>query len=127
MSRMWALKCVMVVSGLLFLAGAYPLVMSLWVWQHSDDLVPMFLSLYVTLGVFLLIAARNPSEHRSLVLFTAWSSFAHAGVMLVQAYHDVSGRPELFGMSAILVVIGVPLIALMPGAVVGNPDSNLTP
>jgi hypothetical protein len=99
---------------LLFLAGVYPLIMSLWFWQHADDIVPMFLSIYVTLGVFLLMAARNPLEHRSLIGFTAWSSFAHAGVMLVQAYHNVDGRPELFGMSAILLAIGVPLIALIP-------------
>ncbi|HUA79690.1 MAG TPA: DUF6632 domain-containing protein [Dyella sp.] len=114
MSRLRALKCVMVVSGLLFLASVYPLIMSLWFWQHADDLVPMFLSVYVTLGVFLLMAARNPSEHRSVILFTAWSSFVHAGVMLIQAYHNVDGRPELFGMSAVLVAIGVPLMALMP-------------
>jgi hypothetical protein len=114
MSKLKALKCVMVVSGLLFLAGVYPLIMSLWFWQHADDIVPMFLSIYVTLGVFLLIAARKPLEHRSLIWFTAWSSFAHAGVMLVQAYHNVDGRPELFGMSALLVAIGLPLIALMP-------------
>ncbi len=115
MSRERALKVAMVVSGLFFLAGVYPLVMSLWVWQHSNDIVPMFLSLYVTLGIFLLIAARNPAEHRSLILFAAWSSFAHAGVMLIQSYSDVAGRPELYGMAAILVLIGVPLITLTPG------------
>lgn len=114
MSRERALKCVMVVSGLLFLAGIYPLVMSLWFWPRSDDLVPMFLSLYVTLGIFLLIAARNPADHRSLIAFAAWSSLAHAGVMLVQSCGDVAGRPELFGMSAVLIVIGIPLIALAP-------------
>lgn len=114
MSRERALKFVMILSGLLFLAGVIPLATSLLDGQHSNDIVPMFLSVYVTLGVFLLIAARNPSEHRSLVLFAAWSSFAHAVVMLVQAYSDVAGRPELFGMAALLVAIGVPLIALMP-------------
>lgn len=114
MSRERALKFVMILSGLLFLAGVIPLATSLLDGQRSNDIVPMFLSVYVTLGVFLLIAARNPSEHRSLVLFAAWSSFAHAVVMLVQAYSDVAGRPELFGMAALLVAIGVPLIALMP-------------
>ncbi len=74
----------------------------------------MFLSIYFTLGVFLLIAARDPSAHRTLIAFTAWASFAHAFVMLIQAINDVAGRPELFGMSAILVAIGVPLIALAP-------------
>lgn len=115
MSRERVLKVVMVVSGLFFLAGVYPLVISLWAWQHSNDIVPMFLSLYVTLGVFLLIAAWNPVEHRSLILFAAWSSFAHAGVMLIQSYGDVAGRPDLYGMAVILVLIGVPLIALAPG------------
>ncbi|MGH8290298.1 MAG: DUF6632 domain-containing protein [Steroidobacteraceae bacterium] len=114
MTQERALKFVMIATGLLFSAGIYPLVASLWHWQRSDDIVPMFLSLYVTLGVFMLIAARNPSAHRSLISFTAWSSFAHASVMLVQSYNDVGGRPELFGMSAILIVIGVPLIALAP-------------
>ena len=70
--------------------------------------------LYVTLGVFLLIAARDPAAHRSLILFAAWSSIAHAAVMLVQSYDDVAGRPELYGMSALLIAIGLPLIVLAP-------------
>lgn len=114
MVRERALKFVMIVSGLFFLAGVIPLVMSLWSWQHTNDVVPMFLSLYVTLGAFLLLAARNPLKHLSLIWFAAWSSFAHAAVMLIQSYNDVGGRPELFGMSAILILIGVPLIALAP-------------
>lgn len=114
MNREWALKCVMVVSGLLFLAGTYPLVASLWYWRSSNEIVPMFLSLYVTLGIFLLIASRDPAKHRSLIAFAAWSSLAHAGVMLVQAYSDIGGRPELFGMSAVLIAIAVPLIVLSP-------------
>ena len=114
MNRERALKIVMIAVGSLFVAGVYPLVTSLWHWRQSDEIVPMFLSVYATLGVFLLIAARNPSAHRSLISFAAWSSFAHASVMLIQAIGDVAGRPELFGMSAILVVIGAPLIALVP-------------
>lgn len=115
MSRERGLKCVMIVTGLLLSAGIYPLVTSLRHGQHSDDIVPMFLSLYVTLGVFLLIAARHPAEHRSLIYFAAWSSFAHSAVMLVQAYAEVSGRRDLFAMSAILLAIGVLLMALAPG------------
>lgn len=117
MLRERALKSVMIVAGLLCLAGIYPLAASLWHWHGTDDIVPMFLSLYVTLGVFLLVAARNPSQHRSLILFAAWSSFAHTAVMLVQAYDGVADRPLLFGMSAILVLIGVPLLALAPAAI----------
>ena len=116
---MWrerALKVVLVVVGLLFSATIYPLMRSSSLWQpnQSEDIEPMMLSLYVTLGIFLLIAARNPSAYRSLIAFTAWSSIAHATVMTVQAFQNATNRGELLGV-AILVIIGVALIALAPG------------
>jgi uncharacterized protein DUF6632 len=74
----------------------------------------MMLSLYVTLGIFLLLAARNPSAHRSLISFTAWSSFAHATLMAVQAFRNMIARGELVGVAA-LTIIGLALIALAPG------------
>jgi len=73
----------------------------------------MMLSLYVTLGIFLLLAARNPSANRSLIAFTAWSSFAHAALMAVQAVQNLIPRGELLGVAA-LVIIGVALIVLAP-------------
>jgi len=73
----------------------------------------MMLSLYVTLGVFLLLAIRNPSASRSVIAFTAWSSFAHAALMGTQAYRNMVARVELIGV-AVLVIIGVVLIALAP-------------
>jgi len=79
----------------------------------SEAALAMMLSLYVTLGIFLLIAARNPAANRSLIAFTAWSSFAHAAVMGVQAFRNVIARGELLGV-AVLVIIGVALIALSP-------------
>lgn len=69
----------------------------------------MMLSLYVTLGIFLLLAVRSPSEHRSLVAFTAWSSFAHAAVMTVMAIYVTSAREGLLMVSALLGVIVLPL------------------
>jgi len=74
----------------------------------------MMLSLYVTLGIFLLLAARNPSANRSLIAFTAWSSFAHATLMAVQAFRNLIPRGELLGVVA-LVIIGVVLIVLASG------------
>ena len=109
MIRERALKVVLVLVGLLFLAGIYPLTMFLW----SEAAAAMMLSVYITLGIFLLIAARNPSANRSLIAFTAWSSLAHAAVMAVQASRNVIARGELVGVAA-LVVIGVALIALAP-------------
>ena len=109
MIRERALKVVLVLVGLLFTAAVYPLV-----GMHLDDqALRMMLSVYATLGIFLLLAARNPSEHRSLIAFAAWSSFAHAGVMAVQVYLHLSSRIEGIGV-LVLVIIGVALIALAP-------------
>jgi hypothetical protein len=110
-------KVVLVLVGLLFSATIYPLMKSSSLWQsnRSEDIEPMMLSIYVTLGIFLLIAARNPSANRSLIAFAAWSSFAHALVMAVQAFQNVSNRGGLLGAAATFVVIGVVLIVLAPG------------
>jgi len=104
-----ALKIVLVSVGLLFCAGVYPLVLMV----KQDPALAMMLSLYVTLGVFLLLASRNPAAHRSLIAFTAWSSFAHATVMGVQAFLSFIARRELLGV-ATFIVIGVALIVLAP-------------
>jgi hypothetical protein len=116
---MWrerALKIVLVLVGLFFAAGIYPLMTTVRsAWQaNNEDSTPMMLSLYVTLGIFLLLAARDPSAHRSLIAFTAWSSFAHAAVMTVMAVHVTSAREGLLTVSALLGVIGVALIVLAP-------------
>jgi uncharacterized protein DUF6632 len=79
-------------------------------------------SLYVTLGILLLIAVRNPSAHRSLIAFAAWSSFAHAALMTVMAFRDASERGHLVGV-AILVVIGLPLLMLVPAKQSGRAES----
>ena len=109
MKREQALKVVLVLVGLLFTAMVYPLVL----FVKQEPALAMQMSLYVTLGIFLLLAARNPSANRSLIAFTAWSSFAHAFLMAGQAFANLIARGELIG-SAVLVVIGVALIALAP-------------
>jgi hypothetical protein len=112
MNREQALKILLVFLGVLFSALAYPLV-ALWQPNQADAL-QMMLSVYVTLGIFLLLAARNPSGNRTLIAFTAWSSFAHAAVMVVQALQTASeGTHLLIGVAA-LVIIGVALLALAP-------------
>jgi hypothetical protein len=95
--------------GLLFTAMIYPLVF----FVKQEPALAMMMSLYVTLGVFLVMAARNTSANRSLIAFTALSSFAHAILMAGQAFAGLIARGELIG-SAVLVVIGVALLALAP-------------
>src|SRR6202020_88546 len=109
MKRERVLKIVLVVVGLLFCAGVYPLVLM----AKQEPALAMMMSLYATLGIFLLLASRNPSGHRSLIAFAAWSSFAHASVMAVQASLNLIPRTELMGV-AFFVVIGVTLIVLAP-------------
>lgn len=106
---MKALKVVLVIVGALFVALVYPML----IFVREEPALSMMLSLYVTLGVFLLIAARNPSAHRSLIAFTAWSSFAHAALMGTQAMRHIVARGELIGV-AVRIVIGVVLLALAP-------------
>ncbi len=120
MNRELALKVVLVLVGLLFSAGIYPLTMSLWKMNESDYGDDMMLSLYVALGIFLLLAVRNPSANRSLIAFAAWSSFAHGAVMAVLAVHIASERISLLTAVAVLVIIGVALIALAPAEQLGE-------
>ena len=114
---MWrerALKIVLVLVGLLFSAGVYPLIGSLLHPADSDTGDTMMLSIYVALGVFLLISVRNPSAHRSLIAFAAWSSFAHAVAMSILGLEIPNQRVGFLVGSAVLVVIGIALIALAP-------------
>ena len=116
---MWrerGLKVVLVLVGLLFMAGVYPLITSVSsVWQaNKEDSLPMGLSLYVTMGIFLLMAARNPSLNRGVIVFAAWLNIAHAAVMTVMSVHLPKERQDLLIASAVFAGIGAALILLAP-------------
>lgn len=114
---MWrgrVLKGLLVLVGLFFTAGIYPLIGGVRDPAGSDTGDTMMLSLYVTLGIFLLIAVRNPAAHRSVIAFAAWSSFAHAVTMSTLGFEIASQKTGFLIGSAVLVVIGVALIALAP-------------
>jgi hypothetical protein len=113
MRRERALKIVLVLVGLAFSAGVFLVADSLWHQNQSMYTFDMMLSLYVALGIFLLIAARNPSAHRSLIAFTAWSCFAHAAVMAVTSFSKGGYRGDLWGVP-VLGIIGIALIVLAP-------------
>lgn len=103
-------RVVLIIVGLLFLALAIPGVMLF----SKEPAVPMIMSIYVTLGVFLLLAARNPPANRSLIAFAGWANVAHAGVMALQEYGHVIEPRELIGVVG-FGIVGVVLIALIPG------------
>ena len=77
MVRERVLKIVLVVVGLLFTAGVIPLAM----FFSREPAVPMIMSIYVTLGIFLLLAVRDPAANRSLIAFGGWANLAHAAVI----------------------------------------------
>jgi len=118
MSRERALKVVLILVGLIFVLGVYPSMIfwpSGWRWQpNQPEYEQMILGVYATLGIFLLLASRNPSANRSLIAFTAWSSLVHAAIMAVQAFQNTSERGHLLGDIPALVIVGVVLIVLAP-------------
>ncbi len=119
MKRERMLQIFLVVLGILFIALVYPLYADLW---HANWLVnmhnetePMFLSFFIALGPFLLLAARNPSAHRLLIAFTAWWNLAHAAVMTIETVQAWNrGVHRNFADVVIVAVIGLILLALSP-------------
>ena len=134
MNRERALKVVLVLVGLLFSAVIVPMVImvSIVLQPHNESALPiaintaneaMILSLYATLGVFLLLAARDPSAHRSVIAFAAWSSFAHAAVMAVMSIQVPTARTEWLITAVALGIIGALLILLAPGKHIAAHDA----
>jgi hypothetical protein len=116
MNRGKALQILLVLLGLLFVAGVYPLITSIrngWQ-QNKEDAEPMAISLYVTMGIFLLVSARNPLANRGVIIFAAWLNIAHAAVMAVMAVHLPNEREGLLIAAAGFGAIGAALIVLAP-------------
>jgi hypothetical protein len=120
MNRERALKVMLVLVGLLFSAGIIPLTMVLWQRDQGSYGDAMMLSLYVPLGIFLLLAVRNPSANTSLIAFAAWSSFAHGAFMATLAYLIPNERGGFLVAVAVLALIGVALIVLAPAKPLGE-------
>jgi len=114
MIRERALKVFLVVVGLLFVAGIYPITMYLWQPGNESPGDTMMLSLYFTLGIFLLMAVRAPSAYRSLIFYAGWANIAHATVMALMAIHQNSDRRGLLIAVAGFSFIGVALLMLAP-------------
>ena len=117
-NRLRALRVVLVAVGLTFIFGIYTLGVvwpSGWAWgQGYSHYLPMILGVYATLGVFLLIASKNPAAHTSLLWFTVWSSLVHGVIMAIQALTDGAEHGHLIGDAPALLVVGIVLAALTP-------------
>lgn len=119
-NRLRYLRIVLIVVGLTFIFGIYPLGIvwpSGWTWGHGHShYLMMIIAIYATLGVFLLIASRNPDANKSIIWFTVWSSVVHGGLMAVQSFYDVNERGHLLGDVPALILIAIIFAVLMPRA-----------
>lgn len=119
MKRERLTRIVLVIVGLLNLAIIYLLLMDLWhsswLLERKNETEPMFLSFFIPIGVSLLVAARRPSEHRSMIALAAWLHISHGAVMAVQTVeawiHGVHGN---LTDVIIFLLIGSVLLALLP-------------
>jgi di/tricarboxylate transporter len=112
-------RIVLVIVGLLNLAIIYPLYMDLrnssWLLEQKNEVEPMFLSFFIPVGVFLLVAARRPSEHRSMIALTAWWQISHGVVMAIQSVEAwIHGVHRNFTDVIVFLLVGGILLALLP-------------
>lgn len=112
------LRIALRVVGVIFVVGVYPLTIvwpSGWAWHvGQSEYLQMILGVYATLGVFLILASRNPLEHRSLIWFAVWSSIVHGGIMAVQSIAHPQHIAHLWGDVLALFVVAAALGLLMP-------------
>ena len=117
-NRLLFLRIALVVIGLTFIFGIYTFSIvwpSGWAWGHGHShYLMMIIGVYATLGVFLLIASRNPYAHKSLIWFTVWSSVVHGTIMGVQAVTDPAERGHLLGDVPALILVAIVLAVLTP-------------
>jgi hypothetical protein len=120
--KLRVLKVALVVFGATFIVGLP--VMMMWVWPSAWAWTPrqpeyeqMIMAIYATLGVFLILAAKDPLAHASLIWFTVWSSIVHGGIMLIQALVDETERANLLGDVPGLFLVAIVLSYLMPARV----------
>jgi hypothetical protein len=111
------LRVVLLIVGLTFIFGVYPLTIlwpSGWAWHTTgtSEYLQMILGIYATLGVFLVIASRDPLAHLDIIWFTVWSSVVHGGIMAAQAVakpqhmgHLLGDVPVLFAVAIILALL----------------------
>ena len=119
MKRERLTQIVLVIVGLFNLALIYVLYTDLrhssWLLERKSEIEPMFLSFFIPVGVFLLIAARRPSEHRSMIALAAWWNISHGTVMAIQTVEAWNhGVHRNFTDVIVFLVIGVILLVLLP-------------
>jgi hypothetical protein len=126
-NRLLYLRIALIVIGVTMIFGFTVLSIvwpSGWTWGHGHShYFPMIVGLYATLGVFLLIASRNPDAHSSIIWFTVWSSVVHGAIMAVQSFTDAAERGHLIADVPTLFLVAIVLAGLMRAKPVVPPSS----
>jgi hypothetical protein len=120
--RTTLLKLALAAFGFVFLL-VYPLSIiwpSGWAWHmgapYESDYFMMIVGIYATLGVFLILASRDPNANRSLIWFTVVSSVVHAAIMAVQSFGragNMDHMDHLWGDVPALLLVAIVLTALI--------------
>ena len=117
-TRLKYLRFALLVIGAIFTFAVYPLTIiwpSGWAWHTGGShYLTMIIGIYVTLGIFLFIASRDPLAHRSLIWFTVWSSVVHGGIMGIQSLANTRHIGHLIGDAPALIIVAVVLAILTP-------------
>ena len=125
-NRIKYLRIALLLVGVTFIVGIYTLTIiwpSGWSW-HTGQMphyLQMILGVYATLGIFLLVASRNPLAHLSLIWFTVWSSVVHAGIMAIQSLANSEHSGHLMGDVPALLIVAAVLAFLTPRGAAAKP------
>ena len=107
----------------------YPLAVvwpSGWAWHagapYESQYFMMIVGLYITIGVFLLNAARKPEANLSFIWFVVWSSLVHAVMMAVQSFSGRHHMGHLWGDVPALLLVAIVLSLLARAAGLEQPS-----
>ena len=88
-----------------------------WAWHDgppaSNDYYMMIVGVYATLGIFMILAAKDPFRNASLIWFVVWSSVVHAAVMAWEALRSPMQHGHLYGDVPVLLIVAAVLGGLM--------------
>ncbi|MDP5211049.1 DUF6632 domain-containing protein [Microbulbifer sp. 2205BS26-8] len=113
------LPIALIATGLVFIFAMYPLM--IWIWPAGWGLTPpqpeyeqIIIGTFGILGIFLVLAAKNPSAHLKLIWFAIWLNLVYATIMVLMVLADRTEHANLFGNVPVQYLIAGVLWYLLP-------------
>lgn len=121
-TRLKYLRAALLIFGLFFIFVLPVFMLGIWRsgwawgWQNGElsHYAYMILAMYAVMGIFFLLAIRDPKAYASLIWYAVWSSVLHGMVMFYQALTDPAERGHLVGDIPALFILALVLGVLMP-------------